>query len=363
MLEDVAILISDVEDTESLAEMAKRSKVVLNCVGPFRMYGEAVVKACIENGAHYVDISGEEYFLEKTQLDYHSKAKENKTYVIGACGFDSIPCEMGIQYLQQNFQGDLVSVESYVKPQSGPAGMKYNFGSFLSILLSFEMISEMKHLREKLFPKPMPNTKHTLESRGILFYSDDVKGWCVPFLGCDKSVVQRTQRFNYELRRMRPIQTMSYFQRSSFFNALLTLWLTLAFAVGSTYNWTQTMFKMSPAYYLFGLFSKIGPTREQIKQSKFSMTLVGHGYESKLVEPEDQHSSPPSKKMVVQIQGPEPGYDCTPVCLVQSALVILRESDKLPESGGVYTPGAAFHKTSLMERLQKHGFSFNVLKN
>ena len=52
-------MIADVEDQYSLNEMAKVSRVVLNCVGPYRFFGEAVVKACVENGASHVDISGE----------------------------------------------------------------------------------------------------------------------------------------------------------------------------------------------------------------------------------------------------------------------------------------------------------------
>lgn len=53
------MIIADVNDEKSLNEMAARAKVVVNCVGPYRFYGEAVVKACVNNGAHHVDVSGE----------------------------------------------------------------------------------------------------------------------------------------------------------------------------------------------------------------------------------------------------------------------------------------------------------------
>lgn len=39
----------------------------------FRFYGESVVEACVEAGAHHLDISGEPAFLEKVQLKYHQK--------------------------------------------------------------------------------------------------------------------------------------------------------------------------------------------------------------------------------------------------------------------------------------------------
>lgn len=50
---------ADVEDESSLQQMASQARVVVNCVGPFRLYGEPVVRACIASGAHHVDISGE----------------------------------------------------------------------------------------------------------------------------------------------------------------------------------------------------------------------------------------------------------------------------------------------------------------
>ena len=74
-VDNVGIVIANVDDQDSLNEMAKVSGVVLNCVGPYRFYGEAVVKACVENGASHVDISGEpqvnchfiiQHYLHKT---------------------------------------------------------------------------------------------------------------------------------------------------------------------------------------------------------------------------------------------------------------------------------------------------------
>ena len=70
-LSRVPAIICDSSDTSSLLAMATQAKVVLNCVGPYRFYGEPVVEACVEAGAHHVDISGEPQYLEKMQLKYH----------------------------------------------------------------------------------------------------------------------------------------------------------------------------------------------------------------------------------------------------------------------------------------------------
>ena len=81
----------------------------------FRFFGEAVVEACVEAGAHHLDISGEPQYLEKMQLKYHQKAVENGVYVIGACGFDSIPADMGQVCVKKHMGGDVNSIETYLK--------------------------------------------------------------------------------------------------------------------------------------------------------------------------------------------------------------------------------------------------------
>ncbi len=69
------VIVADVSDQSSLEAMASRARVVLNCVGPYRFYGEQVVKACLASGAHHLDISGEPQFLETMQLKYDEEAK------------------------------------------------------------------------------------------------------------------------------------------------------------------------------------------------------------------------------------------------------------------------------------------------
>jgi short subunit dehydrogenase-like uncharacterized protein len=55
----IRVVVADVEDEQSLREMASQARLVANCVGPYRFYGESVVKACIASGAHHLDVSGE----------------------------------------------------------------------------------------------------------------------------------------------------------------------------------------------------------------------------------------------------------------------------------------------------------------
>lgn len=63
------------------------------------------MKACIEGGADHVDISGEPQYLETMQLKYAKEAEEKGVHIVGACGFDSVPADMGTLFLQDSFEG------------------------------------------------------------------------------------------------------------------------------------------------------------------------------------------------------------------------------------------------------------------
>ncbi|KPJ14244.1 putative saccharopine dehydrogenase [Papilio machaon] len=120
-LSSIPVLIADVGDEESLFSMCQRAKVVINCCGPYRLYGEPVVAAAVRAKTHYVDISGEPQFIETIQLRYDSPAREAGVYIISACGFDSIPNDLGVVFLEQNFEAKTLT---YICPVSAPTSLE-----------------------------------------------------------------------------------------------------------------------------------------------------------------------------------------------------------------------------------------------
>lgn len=80
------MVIADIHDDDSLKSMAEKTKCVINCCGPYRFLGEAVVKACIAAGTHHVDVSGEPQYMEKVQLEQSEEAEKKGVYVVSACG-------------------------------------------------------------------------------------------------------------------------------------------------------------------------------------------------------------------------------------------------------------------------------------
>ncbi|KAK8776493.1 hypothetical protein V5799_030162, partial [Amblyomma americanum] len=104
-LDKVPLIVADVADEASLLAMAKRTRLVLNTVGPYRFFGRQVVKACVDSGTHHIDISGEPQYLEQMRVDFHDEASEKGVVILSACGFDSIPAEMCLSYMRQHFHG------------------------------------------------------------------------------------------------------------------------------------------------------------------------------------------------------------------------------------------------------------------
>ncbi|KFM65940.1 Saccharopine dehydrogenase-like oxidoreductase, partial [Stegodyphus mimosarum] len=356
-IQGTTIIKADVEDPSSINDMCKKAKVILNCVGPYNFYGEKVVAACIENGAHHLDLSGEMKYLETVQANYFDAAREKGVYVVGACGFDSIPGDYGISLLKKKFPGDLNSVEYYIQFERGPKGLSTNIGTFLSAVNSVPDHLHAKKfdsmLKEKVFHKELIKSKYSLPWRMPLFYSELVKGWCFWFVGPDERVIKRSQMFRYEYLNERPVESYGYLQVSSLLTALLYLFFVGIFAFMSLFSFGRYLLAKYPSFFTAGQFSTTGPTREQVEGSSTKLVFWAKGWDEKLAEPTDQHVSKPNKIVKLTMKGPEPAYALTSKCMVQAGLVILQEQDKLPLEGGVLTPGVAFENTSLCERLEK----------
>lgn len=363
-LDGVSVIQADVNDEDSLHEMCKQSRLILNTVGPYRFYGEQVVKACVTNGTHHLDVSGEPQYLEQMQLKYFEEAKEAGVYVIGACGLDSIPAEMGISFLKQKFDGDVNSVETYMSFKKGPQGSKVNFGTWQSAIYGLAHASELKSLRkqlnETLFQEPLPKSNFPLKRRGILFKSDVANGWCIPFLGSDRSVVLRSQMFGYNYLKERPVQVQTYFHLPSLLACLVTMFMATVFFLLASTKFGRYLLEKYPGFFSLGTFSREGPTREQVKGNSFTYTIYGEGWTEKLTDPTDQHKDKPDKNLTIVIKGPDAAYLATSIFLVQCGLTVLKDEDKMPGKGGVLTPAAAFAKTPLVGRLQSRGVDFTI---
>lgn len=354
-LESIPIIMADTSNDESLLEMAKQAKLVLNCVGPYRFYGEQVVKACVEGGAHHLDISGEPAYIEKMQLKYNGAAQKSGVFVISACGFDSIPAESGVLHAKEKFEGRINTVESYLEFHAGPHGMTVNNGTLESAIYGFLNEGELKSIRKSLFPEPLPTPKYKIPKRGMLFKNDVNKKWTAPFMGSDKSVVYRSQRYNYSERGEKPIQYQPFVCYDGLLTVFGLIWFGLIFGIMSRFSFTRKLLLRYSSFFTAGLFKPEGPTMKQIETCSFSMTFVSKGWKT---QTDEEPTTPPDTVKITKVTGPEMGYVTTPICMVQAAVVLLKEREKVPGKGGVLTPGSAFQDTTLMQRLSEHNIKF-----
>jgi short subunit dehydrogenase-like uncharacterized protein len=85
---------ADVSDPESLRRVAAKTAVILTSIGPYTKYGEAVVVACIEERAHYVDITGELWWVAEMRAKYGERARAAGVCIVSFAGYDCVPFEL-----------------------------------------------------------------------------------------------------------------------------------------------------------------------------------------------------------------------------------------------------------------------------
>ncbi|XP_065676059.1 saccharopine dehydrogenase-like oxidoreductase isoform X2 [Hydra vulgaris] len=350
---EVGIIIADSSNEESIREMCRQSCIVINCVGPFRWYGEQVVKACVDMATNYVDISGEPEYLQMLQLKYHKQAEEKGIHIVGACGFDSVPADVGLELLREKFNGELTAAESYIHlygPQKG------NYGTYLTIIHSVQGRENLKIQQKAIFKERLRFTGPKLLMRYPGFSKSENR-WFIPFLGADPSVVRRTQLYESMNHNQTPIQYGAYFTAPSFLVAFFMILFGLLVWILTKFSFGIKLLENYPKIFSFGTFSFEGPSREDLARGGFKMVFHGKGYSEK--PSSSAAAGKPDKGLSMQIIGPEIGYIFTSICVVACAKTIL--DDNLRNRGGVLTAGSAFKGTGLIDRLINRGVKFEIL--
>lgn len=88
-------IVADSSDRASLDEMARQTKVIASTVGPYTLYGSELVAACVANGTHYCDLTGEVLWARDMIRAHHQAAEAAGCKIVFHCGFDCIPVDIG----------------------------------------------------------------------------------------------------------------------------------------------------------------------------------------------------------------------------------------------------------------------------
>ncbi|GMT23419.1 hypothetical protein PFISCL1PPCAC_14716, partial [Pristionchus fissidentatus] len=352
------IIVADSSKDESLSNMAKQAAVIINAVGPYIIHGDAVLRAAINNGAHHIDLSGEP---ARTEQKYCKMARDKGVYVVGACGWDSIPCDLGVDFLKRNFDGTLTFAETFVTIRSGESGYTLNSGTYDSIILAIKSIREgnQRALTRSIMPQEMPKAKYRPPRRFPLWkVSENAHtAWSIPFVGSDKSIVDRSQYYDYHVNGKKPVQINTYFSFRSFcISVLFSMWLGI-FSFFALFSPTRKILHAHPDGISFGVFKKDGPTKEQIKDTSFDYYFFGTGWGAGEAIDEER----PAKKMGAVCHGADPAYVATAACISAAALALIDDKEKLPKEGGVFTTASAFRDTRIYEYLKSLGVTFEII--
>ncbi|KAJ7342116.1 hypothetical protein JRQ81_009047 [Phrynocephalus forsythii] len=260
---NVSIILCDVGDPTSLANMAKQTSLVLSCVGPYVFFGEPVVKACVENGTSCIDISGESQFLEGMYLNYNDKAGETGAYIIGSCGFDSIPADMGVLYTRDNLKGTLTAVESFFTVKSGPQGPALNDGTWKSAIYGVANKEKLKKIRREIGHKPLPVIGPKLKKRGPVFYKDEFNKYAIPFMDTDVPVVERTQQYLYSQLQETPVQYTAYAIIGGVRSVIKLMFAALLFSILAMCKCGRKLLIKYPDFFSGGFFKRKGQQRNR----------------------------------------------------------------------------------------------------
>jgi short subunit dehydrogenase-like uncharacterized protein len=329
---DVELIEADLSDASALRDVAERTHVVATTAGPYLRLGEPLVAACAAAGTDYADLSGEPEFVDRMYVRHHRTAVASGARLVHACGFDSIPHDLGAYFtVQQLPEGVPLTVRGYVS-----AGGKPSAGTFHSAVTQFSRARQAgaAHLeRRKLEPKPARKVSSVKDPAR---WERELGFWAVPLPTIDPQVVKRSAG---ALERYGPDFSYGHYAAVK----RLPVALGGVAGVGAIFALSQ----LPPARdWLIGrMKSGEGPSPERRERSWFRVLFAGEGG---------------GRRVLTQVAGGDPGYGETAKMLAESALCLA--TDNLPQASGQVTTAVAMGD-ALMARLQARGIRFELLES
>ena len=346
---DWPLVVADSTDPGSVAALAASTRVVATTVGPYARYGMPVVEACARAGTHYADLTGEVLFVRQAIDRTDALARGSGARIVHACGYDSIPSDLGVLLLHEQAQADgagqLTDVRLVATMRGGFSG-----GTIDSMRAQIEAVEDDRSLRRTVADPHALSPDRTAEptpaqpaDAGPPARTPDGR-WSAPFV-------------------MAPFNTRIV-RRS---NALLDWAYGPALRYGEVMG-TGSGVKgaVSAAAVTGGLAGLLGAMSVRPVRGLLDRVLPAPG-----TGPDERareagffrsvlHATTGSgRRYRATVSGPgDPGYAATSVMLGQSALCLAL--DDLPERAGSLTPATAMGR-ALIDRLRIAGHTYDVV--
>lgn len=347
-----SLIEADASDAQAMSALVKQTKVIITTVGPYQHYGEVLATACAQEGTDYVDLCGEPAWMAQMIPKLDSPAKASGARIVFSCGFDSIPFDLGVVFLQGEAQRQFNAAATHVRGRVRVMKGGVSGGTIASAIATIEKIAHDPE-QQKAMTNPFaltPGFRGPRQPNGSLAAYDVLaQSWTGPFVMAviNTKNVHRTNAllghawgrdFTYDERmicgdgaggKRRAIKM----QRQAKLQNVL-LW-----------------FRPTRALLRYFVLPKPGegPTLEQRANGRYDVLFIGETADKQIVK--------------VSVAGDrDPGYGSTAKMITQSALCLVQDVDQMMTGGGVWTPGSAMGVT-LIKRLEKYaGLTFKVEK-
>lgn len=352
----------DAADAPALRALADRTTVLATTVGPFAVYGKEVVRACADAGTHYADLTGEVLFVRWSQEQVAERAAETGAKIVHACGFDSIPSDLGVLVTAERAAADgagtLGATRLAVKSaRGGISGGTIDSGRQQAIAARSDasarrVIGDPYAFSPRRDEEPPSGRREVGGLRGALrtvlpIERDAETGrWTGPFLMA--SFNTRIVRLSNTLTDWSYGREFRYREVTDFGSSPVSPILAAGMAIGMTGAVAGLSFGPTRAVLdRFLMKPGEGPSAASRAAGRFhfeirTTTTTGARYRTTVGADYD------------------PGYGGTAIMLGQSALCLARDADRLPARSGVLTPATAMGD-ALVERLRARGFTFEVV--
>ncbi|MFJ2133735.1 saccharopine dehydrogenase family protein [Streptomyces sp. NPDC087845] len=327
---DLPLLHADADDAHSLRELAESTHVVATTVGPYVWYGERLVAACAEAGTDYADLTGEAEFVDRMYLAHDARARETGARLVHACGFDSVPHDLGVYFTVRQLPQDVpLRIDGFVRGNAVFSG-----GTFASALIAMGRGPHLlRAARERRLHVPRLVARRARARPGAPHFSTETGTWALPLPTLDPQVVERSAQV---LARYGPDFRYRHFASVRHLPVALGGTAAIGALLGAAQipaarSWLMNRYEPGE-----------GPDAERRRRSWFTVRFVGEGG---------------GRRVFTEVSGGDPGYDETAKMLAESALCLAL--DELPSTSGQVTTAVAMGD-ALLERLRAAGLRFRV---
>lgn len=332
----VDLIVADASDPASLDAMVKSARCVLTTVGPYQLYGTPLVEACATNGTDYVDLSGEVAWMHDMIAAYEDTAKKSGARIVFSCGFDSIPFDLGVLFLQNE------AMRAFGTPAVRVKGrMRKMKGTFSGGTAASGRETMARAMRDPAVMAVLRNPFSLTggfegpdQPHGMSVQEDeDFGSWVAPFIMAPINTKN--------IHRSNAIMGHSYGEDFVYDEMMLTGPGEAGKAAAEMVAKSNTMGGDD------GPKPGEGPSKAEREAGLYDFALLG--------------ITKNGDRIRATVTGDkDPGYGSTSKIISEAAICLVKDCTDL--GGGIYTPAAAMGLT-LVGRLQSHaGLAFSIDK-